>query len=254
MRPHPLQCHAPKLSYHGRGSVFNAFGDETPGPRNFDGFHTCGFPWGEVMDTSVDVASVDSYRMSMLLSREGLICGPSSGQALQGTLDYIGKLKEVGALAQLADPTTGEVSCVFTMSDLPYQYLPQYFKKLGEGEFPDIQNKVCIQIATRVNISTIDILDSTGVRPVQARQPLDPRPIPSSRDAGTRAIQNNNKNNNQVRPFPPRRLPPGSHQLVVVVFLLPPTSNQRPATSPLLSIHPPIPPQLSAHLCLPKSP
>lgn len=155
MRPHPLQCHAPKLSYHHRGSVFNAFGDETPGPRNFDGFHTCGFPWGELMDTSVDVASVDSYRMSMLLSREGLICGPSSGQALQGILDYIGKLKEAGALAQLADPTTDDVSCVFTMSDLPYQYLPQYFKKLGEAEFPEIQNKVRTQISTRVNIPTM---------------------------------------------------------------------------------------------------
>jgi len=125
-----------KVQLPHRDSVFNAFGDETPCPRNFDGFHTCGFPWGELVDTSVDVASVDSYRMLMMLSREGLICGPSLGQALQGILDYIGKLKEAGALAQLADPTTGKVSCVFTMSDLPYQYLPQYFSKLGEEEFP----------------------------------------------------------------------------------------------------------------------
>ncbi|KAK3346081.1 cysteine synthase [Lasiosphaeria hispida] len=113
--------------------VFNVFGDETPGPRNFEGFHTCGFPWGELMDASVDVASVDSYRMSMLLSREGLICGPSSGQALQGILDYIRQLRKAGGLGQLADATTGEVSCVFTLSDLPYQYLPQYFEKLGEA-------------------------------------------------------------------------------------------------------------------------
>lgn len=125
-------------------SVFNVFGDETPGPRNFEGFNSCGFPWGELLDTFVDVASVDSYRMSMHLSREGLICGPSSGQALQGVLDYIGQLKKVGGLAQLSDEITGEVSCVFTMSDLPYQYLAQYFQKLGEEEFPPIQNKVRI--------------------------------------------------------------------------------------------------------------
>lgn len=128
--------------------VFNVFGDETPGPRNFEGFNSCSFPWSRLMDATVDVASVDSYRMSMLLSREGLICGPSSGQALQGILDYVGQLKKVGGLAQLADATTGEVSCVFTLSDLPYQYLPQYFEKLGEDEFPEIQNKVRLIVTT----------------------------------------------------------------------------------------------------------
>lgn len=81
--------------------------------------------------------------MSMRLSREGLIAGPSSGQALKGLLDYISQLKQTDELSQLADPATGEVSCVFTCSDLPYQYLPMYFQKLGPEEFPSIQNKVC---------------------------------------------------------------------------------------------------------------
>ena len=94
------------------------------------------------MDTFVDVASVHSYRMSMHLSREGLIAGPSSGQALQGLLDYIGQLRRERTLGELADEATGEISCVFTCSDLPYQYLPQYFQKLGEDEFPPIENKV----------------------------------------------------------------------------------------------------------------
>jgi hypothetical protein len=80
--------------------------------------------------------------MSMKLTREGLIAGPSSGQALKGLLDYLGDLKKAGTLAELVDVTTGEISCVFTCSDLPYQYLPQYFEKLDPEEFPAIQNKV----------------------------------------------------------------------------------------------------------------
>ncbi|KAK4124399.1 cysteine synthase [Parathielavia appendiculata] len=125
--------------------VFNVFGDPTPGPRHFENFNSCGFPWAQTVDTFVDVASVDSYRMSMRLSREGLIAGPSSGQALKGLLDYVGQLKETGELQQLADPATGEVSCVFTCSDLPYQYLPLYFQKLRPEEFPSIQNEILLQ-------------------------------------------------------------------------------------------------------------
>ncbi|KXX77009.1 putative siderophore biosynthesis protein SbnA [Madurella mycetomatis] len=121
--------------------VFNVFGDPTPGPRHFQGFNSCGFPWEQLIDDFAEVASVDSYRMSMHLSREGLIAGPSSGQALRGLLDYIGKIKESEGLASLSDGATGEVSCVFTCSDLPYQYLAGYYQKLGAEEFPPIQNK-----------------------------------------------------------------------------------------------------------------
>ncbi|KAH6844656.1 cysteine synthase [Chaetomium sp. MPI-CAGE-AT-0009] len=125
--------------------VFNVFGDPTPGPRHFQGFNTCGFPWTQNVDTFVEVPSKDSFRMSMKLTREGLIAGPSSGQALKGLLDYLGQLKKAGTLSQLADDTTGEVSCVFTCSDLPYQYLPQYFQKLDAEEFPPIENKILLQ-------------------------------------------------------------------------------------------------------------
>lgn len=80
--------------------------------------------------------------MSMRLSREGLISGPSSGEALHGLLEYIGKLKAEGKLVNQMNPETGELSCVFTCSDLPYQYLDDYFNKLSESEFPPIRNEV----------------------------------------------------------------------------------------------------------------
>ncbi|KAK7414831.1 hypothetical protein QQX98_006346 [Neonectria punicea] len=125
--------------------VFNVFGDPTPGPRHFHGFHTSGFPWQGTVDSRVEVASVDSYRMSMRLSREGLIAGPSSGQALQGLLEYITQLKQAGGLTELRDEKTGEISCVFPCSDFPYQYLPTYFQKLGTDEFPPIENEILLQ-------------------------------------------------------------------------------------------------------------
>ncbi|KAJ0159995.1 putative siderophore biosynthesis protein SbnA [Colletotrichum tanaceti] len=121
--------------------VFNVFGDPTPGPRHFYGFHTCGFPWKGTVDAQQEVSSADAYRMSMRLSREGIIAGPSSGEALQGLLDYIAEAKSGGKLQSLADDATGEVSCVFTCSDLPYQYLDGYFQKLAKEEFSPIENE-----------------------------------------------------------------------------------------------------------------
>ena len=89
-----------------------------------------------------EVASYDSYHLSMMLSREGLICGPSSGMALQGLYDYLGARRDEGTLHDLAGED-GTVSCVFLCCDLPYQYLDEYFHKLEDSQFPPIINQVC---------------------------------------------------------------------------------------------------------------
>jgi cysteine synthase len=80
--------------------------------------------------------------MSMQLSREGIIAGPSSGEALHGLLNYLRKLKDAERLQELADLLTGEISCVVICCDLPYQYMDGYCQKLGENEFPPIRNQV----------------------------------------------------------------------------------------------------------------
>jgi cysteine synthase len=123
------------------GRVFSAFIDPTPGPRHLHGFND-NFPWRGNMDACLEVASIESFRLPMQLSREGLIAGPSSGEALRGVLDYLAQLKGAGEFQQLADEATGEISCVFTCSDLPYPHLSAYFEKLGADEFPPIENKV----------------------------------------------------------------------------------------------------------------
>jgi hypothetical protein len=83
----------------------------------------------------------------MQLSREGIIAGPSSGEALHGLLNYLQKAKDSGKLQELADPMTSEISCVFTCCDLPYQHLNGYFERLGEHEFPPIHNQVRAETA-----------------------------------------------------------------------------------------------------------
>ncbi|KAI8157003.1 Cysteine synthase B [Colletotrichum sp. SAR 10_71] len=143
--PTGIMCRLRRRAAQDEASVFNKFGDPTPGPRHFHGFHTSGFPWQGTVDSRIEVSSVDSYRMSMRLSREGLICGPSSGEALHGLLEYISTLKQTNSLGQLRDGQTGQISCVFTCSDLPYQYLPIYYQKLGADEFPPIENEILLQ-------------------------------------------------------------------------------------------------------------
>ncbi|KAK2751175.1 hypothetical protein FQN57_000252 [Myotisia sp. PD_48] len=124
--------------------VCNVFGDPTPGPRHFPGFESSQFPWRETIDTFETIASVDSYEASMRLSREGIIAGPSSGEALCGLIDYLQKAKDSNKLHELADSKTGEISCVFICCDLPYPYLDNYFQKLGEDKFPAIHNKILL--------------------------------------------------------------------------------------------------------------
>ena len=100
------------------------------------------FSWRQVVDEIKEVSAVKAYRLSMSLSREGLICGPSSGMALSGLLDFLQEAKDKEALSQLAETATGEISCVFCCCDLPYQYLDRYFEKLEKDDFYPIINRV----------------------------------------------------------------------------------------------------------------
>ncbi|KAK4661076.1 hypothetical protein QC762_0025570 [Podospora pseudocomata] len=122
--------------------VCNVFGDPTPGPRHFPGFESSPFPWRETIDEFVSVKSEDSFRMSMRLSRYGIICGPSSGEALHGLLEW---LRENGTEGLKRDER-GEVNCVFLCADLPYQYMNLYYQKLGEEEFPGIRNQCLLEV------------------------------------------------------------------------------------------------------------
>ena len=98
-------------------------GDIIPGPRTFPLIRKRDFPWKQTADAVETVESVHAYRLSKLLSREGLICGPSSGMNLKGVLNFLQKAKEKGELYRYAEPVTGNITCTFVCCDLLYQYL-----------------------------------------------------------------------------------------------------------------------------------
>ncbi|GKT51743.1 uncharacterized protein ColSpa_11924 [Colletotrichum spaethianum] len=127
--------------------VCNRTGDPIPGPRPAPMFESIDFPWETVVDEVQEVDSPQSYRMSILLSREGLICGPSSGMALQALLNVLQKAKVEGRLAEFAG-ADGQVRAVFTCCDLPYQYMDNYARKLGPLAFEPIGNVHLLSIDT----------------------------------------------------------------------------------------------------------
>ncbi|KAG9669737.1 hypothetical protein KCU99_g6465, partial [Aureobasidium melanogenum] len=128
--------------------VCNPVGDPIPGPRTLPLVEMCEFPWKTAVDAVENIGSVEAYRLSMLLSREGLICGPSSGMTLEGLFRFLSQAREAGTLHKYAEPGTGEVSCVFVCCDLPYQYIDGYYERLGEEDFPPIINKELIHLDT----------------------------------------------------------------------------------------------------------
>lgn len=105
------------------------------------------FPWRAAVDTIEEVGSPESYRLSLEMSREGLICGPSSGFNLQGLYNFLQKQRYDGTLDTLRGDD-GNVHCVFMACDLPYQYLNEYFEKLGEDVFHPLINENLLGVDT----------------------------------------------------------------------------------------------------------
>lgn len=105
------------------------------------------FPWREAVEHIEHVGSHASFSQSLQLCRNGLICGPSSGFNLQGLLNYLGKRKQEGTLKDLAGEND-VVHAVFLCCDLPYQYIDEYFGKLGPESFPPVQNEVIFRALT----------------------------------------------------------------------------------------------------------
>lgn len=113
-----------------------------PGPREFSLMNEVKFPYKSAVDALEEVGSKDSFSLSLDLTRQGIVCGPSSGFTLQGLFQRLEKRKQDGSLSQLAGPS-GEINCVFMCCDLPFQYLNEYFDNLGPEKFRPLRNEVC---------------------------------------------------------------------------------------------------------------
>ncbi|KAF7680090.1 hypothetical protein GT037_001741 [Alternaria burnsii] len=113
-----------------RLGVCTAAGDRVPGPRSLALLDPVEFPWRDSVDAIEEVGSKDAFGLSLQLCRSGLICGPSSGFNLQGLFNYLEKRKSLGTLSELAG-ANGLIDCAFVACDGPYQYMDEYFDKLG---------------------------------------------------------------------------------------------------------------------------
>lgn len=130
-----------KPSVH-RLAVCTAPGDRVPGPRTYALLRPVEFPWKKAVDAIEEVGSTESFSLSLDLCREGLVCGPSSGFNLQGLYQMLEKRKAAGSLTEGIRGPDGLVHCVFLCCDLPYQYIGEYFQKLGPEHFHPIHNEV----------------------------------------------------------------------------------------------------------------
>jgi len=122
-------------------SVCTAAGDRVPGPRSLALLAPVNFPWKSAVNHIEEVESHPSFLLSLQLCRNGIVCGPSSGFNLQGLFQFIERRKKEGTLADLATHD-GQIHCVTLCCDLPYQYIDEYFAKLGSDQFPAIKNSV----------------------------------------------------------------------------------------------------------------
>jgi cysteine synthase A len=99
-----------------------------------------GYDWRSHLDHIECAESEVSYRLSMKMSRLGLLVGPTSGMALAGLLQHLDKVKAKGALDGLRN-SDGDILCVFACPDGPLPYLDEYPKYVDASEFPAIQNE-----------------------------------------------------------------------------------------------------------------
>ena len=116
-----------------------------PGVRTEKLLKLVGFGWRKHVDSIERIKTPESYRLSMEISRRGIIVGPSSGLALAGLLQHLANLKAENALDDLRDQESGEIVCVFPCPDGPMPYLDEYFKYIDTAHFPTIQNEDVLQ-------------------------------------------------------------------------------------------------------------
>jgi cysteine synthase A len=121
--------------------VMRAPDNYVPGVRTEKLLKLVGFDWRTHVDHIERIETAESYRLSMKISRRGLIVGPSSGLAAAGLIQHLERLKEENGLDEVRDEKSGEIICVFPCPDGPMPYLDEYFKYLDSSHFPSIRNE-----------------------------------------------------------------------------------------------------------------
>jgi cysteine synthase len=110
-----------------------------PGVRSIPRLELIRYDWKPHVDAIEEVSMRDSYTQSLVLSRQGILVGPSSGFALQGLMQFLRKAKRTKKLEQYRNKK-GEIRAVFVCCDGPFQYLPEYFQYVDKKYFPKVKS------------------------------------------------------------------------------------------------------------------
>lgn len=117
--------------------VIRSANNPVPGVRTRGLLKMIAFGWQRYVDDLEEVNTVDSFKMSLDLIRQGLVVGPSSGFALAGLLQYLSQKKRENKLDNLRNEN-GIINSVFICCDSPFSYLEEYFRYLDSSNFPKI--------------------------------------------------------------------------------------------------------------------
>ncbi len=121
--------------------VMRAPDNYVPGVRTENLLKLVGFNWRSHIDEIERIETANAYRLSLEMSRRGIIVGPSSGLALAGLLQHLDRLSSDSMLEKLRTEKDADIICVFPCPDGPMPYMDEYFKYLDSSHFPAIQNE-----------------------------------------------------------------------------------------------------------------
>ncbi len=124
-----LKSKNPDLKIVGVSRIPN---NPVPGVRTKNLLKEVAFDWKSNLDYQEEVGTVESFKMSMELCRNGIMAGPSSGFALAGLLNYLSRQEFKDSKEKVA---------VFICPDSPLPYIDEYFEYLKDDEFPKIENE-----------------------------------------------------------------------------------------------------------------
>ncbi|KAJ7116709.1 tryptophan synthase beta subunit-like PLP-dependent enzyme [Mycena epipterygia] len=153
-----------------RVGVCTTPGERVPGPRMFSLLAPVEFPWRDAVDCIEEVGPFESYEKSLELCRNGLLVGPSSGLALLGLFKFLAKKKTAGELDALRT-ADGNIPCAFICCDQPFQYISEYFDKLGPEYFLPIRNAELIGVDPYNYNVDWEITPATAHKMLAARGP-----------------------------------------------------------------------------------
>lgn len=105
-----------------------------PGVRTKQWTEYTEFDWENAVDFMYEVSAKESFTQSVILCREGLMAGPSSGLAFEGLLQFFREKQEEGTLSKFRN-SSNEVVAVFVCPDTPFPYIDEYFQHVDASYF-----------------------------------------------------------------------------------------------------------------------